>query len=239
MLEIRNVYKSYGKNDVLKGISFTLDKGIYGLLGKNGAGKSTLIGIITGNLPMDHGDIFYNGNSLEKNWDMLRMDLGYMPQYASYYPTFSAEEFLRYMCVLKGVPKATVKNVVDDLLKKVNLYERRKQKIGTFSGGMRQRIGIAQAIINSPKILILDEPTAGLDPEERIRFQELMKELSNQMAILLVTHIVNDVANISDYVLFMNEGKIVLEEKTQKLLQQHSDLERLFLDSIHAEGKNV
>ena len=206
-LEIRNVSKQYPKTRALDGFSAELDCGLYGLLGPNGAGKTTLISIITTLLNPTSGCVLYNGRPVGGR-DYMRV-LGYLPQYPQFYKSFSALEFLRYMAAMKGVDRKTAEKRIPELLFQVGLTEHGSQKIGTFSGGMRQRLGIAQAILNDPEILILDEPTAGLDPKERVRFRNIISQLSRSRIILLATHIVPDVECAAKEVILLKAGKLL------------------------------
>lgn len=236
MLEIRYVTKYYGKKQVLNGVNIKFDNGIYGLLGVNGAGKTTLINIITGLLDMTQGQILYNGENVKKNKTLYRSKLGYMPQYSTFYPNFTAEEFLTYMCTIKGIPKKLQKKRINEMLEYVNLEKERGKKIGDFSGGMRQRIGIAQAILNDPKILILDEPTAGLDPAERIRFRNLISDLATERIIILATHIVQDVEYIANQVMILHDGNVLVEGAPKQLI---SKLEgRVSMCNVSKENMN-
>ncbi len=209
MLEVTNVNKSYGKKQVLHEISLKFENGIYGLLGPNGAGKTTLIHIITGLISPNGGTVTYRGKDIRDRKSKYHDDLGFMPQYTSYYPNFTGQEFLKYMCTIKGISAGKQKEIISEALRIVNLTEHRNEKIGHYSGGMKQRIGIAQAIINDPKILILDEPTAGLDPLERIRFRNLISELSKDRVVILATHIVPDVESIASKVLLLHKGRLI------------------------------
>lgn len=209
MLEVTNVNKSYGKKQVLYDINLKFENGIYGLLGPNGAGKTTLIHIITGLISPNGGTVTYRGKDIRGRKSRYHDDLGFMPQYTSYYPNFTGQEFLKYMCTIKGLPERKQKEIISEVLKTVNLEKYRNEKIGHYSGGMKQRIGIAQAIINNPKVLILDEPTAGLDPLERIRFRNLISELSKDRVVILATHIVPDVESIASKVLLLHKGRVI------------------------------
>lgn len=220
MLEIKNISKHYGTKHVLNAVSIPLEKGIYGLLGANGAGKTTLINIITGIIDADDGTVLYNGVDIHNKKSTYRKNMGFMPQYTTFYPNFTAKEFLTYMCVIKGIPKKQQKEKVSDLLEKVNLTKEADNKIGTFSGGMRQRIGIAQALINDPDVLILDEPTAGLDPGERIRFRNLISDLSANRTVILATHIVQDIEYIANQVILLHKGTIVTQGSPKNLLAE-------------------
>ena len=208
-LEIRNLTKKYGKNCALDRFSTILTPGVYGLLGANGAGKTTLINILMGLLQPDSGEIVIDGVSAFDSGEQYLSLLGYLPQYPQFYPHFTVDEFLHYMCEVKAVPKQLRKERMDQLLETVNLTSARKKKIRALSGGMRQRMGIAQAMLNNPKILILDEPTAGLDPQERIRFRNLISNFAGERIIILATHIVSDVEFIANQILMMQKGKLV------------------------------
>lgn len=218
MLEITNVNKSYGKKQILHNINLKFENGIYGLLGPNGAGKTTLIHIITGLIIPNGGTVTYRGKNIRDRKSRYYDDLGFMPQYTSYYPDFTGEEFLKYMCTIKGISGSRQKKRISEVLSIVNLTEYRKEKIGHYSGGMKQRIGIAQAIINDPKILILDEPTAGLDPLERIRFRNLISELSQNRVVILATHIVPDVESIAGNVLLLHKGRLMESGSPETLM---------------------
>lgn len=220
MLEIKNIVKNYAQKNVLKDVSIQLETGIYGLLGANGAGKTTLINIITGIIDADAGSIIYNGLDIHNKKSDYRKNMGFMPQYTTFYPNFTAKEFLEYMCVIKGIPKKQQKEKITDLLEKVNLTKEANTKIGTFSGGMRQRIGIAQALLNDPDVLILDEPTAGLDPGERIRFRNLISDISANRTVILATHIVQDIEYIANQVILLHEGNIMVQGKPNQLLTE-------------------
>ena len=207
ILEIRNVSKKYPKTLALDGFSAELTSGLYGLLGPNGAGKTTLISIVTTLLAPTSGAVFYNGKPVGGR-DYMKI-LGYLPQDPRFYRNFTAQEFLHYMAAMKGIGKKTACRRVTELLEQVNLTEHKNLKIGAFSGGMRQRLGIAQAILNDPEILILDEPTAGLDPKERVRFRNLISRLSGDRIILLATHIVSDLEFAAKEVILLKEGKLL------------------------------
>lgn len=202
-LSIKNATKTYGKKCALDNFSLDFSAGVYGLLGPNGAGKSTLIGIITGLVKPDHGSIKFVGNDGEK----LHEKLGYLPQYQSFYKNYSAPEFLRYICALKKY-KPEKQKYIEDLLELVNLADVGKKKIGAFSGGMKQRLGIAQALIGEPSVLIFDEPTAGLDPKERVRFRNIISSLGSDKIVILATHIVSDISYIANKIILLNQGKI-------------------------------
>lgn len=201
-LSIKNVTKTYGKKRALNDFSLELSTGVYGLLGPNGAGKSTLIGTITGLVKPDRGTISYSDNEGAK----LHERLGYLPQYQSFYKNYSACEFLKYMCALKRYKPDDLKGYCAHLLELVNLSDVGRKKIGAFSGGMKQRLGIAQALIGEPKVLIFDEPTAGLDPKERVRFRNIISSLGIDRIVILATHIVSDISYIANEIIMLNQG---------------------------------
>lgn len=210
-LVAKGITKTYGKTKALDKLSIEMKPGIYGLLGPNGAGKTTFIKILLGILTPDEGTISINDKVMKKfNEEYLNL-IGYMPQYPQFYANFKLKEFLEYICLLKGINKKEISKLVENTLEKVNLSYASKRKISELSGGMRQRLGIAQAILNDPKILILDEPTAGLDPKERIRFRNIISKLSKDKIIIYATHIVSDIEMIANHVLFLRLGELVLE----------------------------
>lgn len=208
-LQVAHLYKSYGRKEALQNINFTLQKGIYGLLGENGAGKSTLMRMMaTVDFPTK-GTIRYDGKDIFSMDEKYRGLIGYMPQNYSVYPGFTARDFLEYMGVLKGIPKHRLKVRINEVLEFVNLSDVAGKKVKTFSGGMKRRIGIAQAIINEPDILIFDEPTSGLDPTERIRFSNIISDMAKDKIILLSTHIVSDIEAIANELVVMKKGNIL------------------------------
>lgn len=219
-LTIQNLTKQYGSKLALNKLNITLNNGIYALLGPNGAGKTTLINMLVGILQPTSGEILCDGKSILSCERDYLSQIGYLPQNPSFYKQFSAEDFLSYMCLLKDIPKKQIAAKVNELLESVNLSDVRKKKLGTFSGGMRQRIGIAQALINDPSLLILDEPTAGLDPKERMRFRNILSKLSRDRIIILATHIVSDVEYLADWVILLREGNLVSMKKPAELLQE-------------------
>ncbi|MFG6321605.1 MAG: ABC transporter ATP-binding protein [Lachnospiraceae bacterium] len=218
-LQVGHLCKSYGKKEALKGVSFTLHKGTYGLLGENGAGKSTLMRMMaTVDFPTK-GEIFYEGKDIFRLDEEYRSLIGYMPQNYNVYQGFTARDFLEYMGVLKGIPKEKLKSKIDEVLEFVNLADVAGKKVKTFSGGMKRRIGIAQAIINDPEILILDEPTAGLDPSERIRFSNIISDMGKDKIVLLSTHIVSDIEAIASELVVMRKGEILKTGDVDALVQ--------------------
>ena len=207
MLEIKSVNKNFIRKQALKDINLELENGIYGLLGENGAGKSTLMKIMATLDKATSGTLTYGGNNILNDKTYL-MNMGYMPQDIEIYEGFTAYDYLEYMAILKGMDKNSLNKRIDEILEFVNLEGVRKKKIKAFSGGMKRRIGIAQAIINNPKILILDEPTAGLDPYERVRFSNILSNMSKDRIILFSTHIVSDIEAITNKVIILSDGEI-------------------------------
>lgn len=206
-LRLDRLSKHYKNKIAVDRVSLTLQKGVYGLLGANGAGKTTLLRMLCGILKPTSGTVSLNGMDVSE--ESYRDALGYLPQEFGYYPDFTAFDFMVYLACLKGLPKAQAKTKTQELLHNVSLSDVAKKKIKTFSGGMKQRLGIAQALLNNPNVLILDEPTAGLDPKERIRFRNLISTLGNDRIVLLSTHIVSDIEHIADTVLVMKDGQLI------------------------------
>ena len=224
-LELKNLTKSYEKEKIaLDHFSAALEPGVYGLLGPNGAGKSTLMNLITQNLEPDEGEILVNGISATKMGASYRDVLGYMPQQQGLYDRFSALEFLRYFASLKGLKAKESRKRIEELLEVVNLTKARNRKLGGFSGGMKQRVLLAQALLNEPQILILDEPTAGLDPKERIRIRNYISSISENKIVLIATHVVSDVECIAKEILFLRGGKLLEKETPEKLVEQMDGL---------------
>ncbi len=219
-IQFENISKKYKNKLALNQFSTTLTPGIYGLLGANGAGKTTLINILVGVLPRSNGRISVDGTDVEKLGKDFLKKVGYLPQYPQFYRDFTVNEFLMYMCALKGIPHMTAKQRIQDLLSGVNLYDAMNCKIGALSGGMRQRVGIVQAMLGNPGLLILDEPTAGLDPQERIRFRNLITRFAENRIVLLATHIVSDVDAIANEVLILKEGKLIKQGVPEQLCEE-------------------
>jgi len=218
-LTLEGVTKIYGTVQALKGISYTFVPGIYGILGANGAGKSTMINLLTDNVSREHGTICYEGTDILKMGKNFRKLVGYMPQQQGFYDDFSAKAFLKYMADLKRIRGKEAKRQINELLEIVNLTKFAYSKIGGFSGGMKQRVLLAQALLGDTKIIILDEPTAGLDPKERIAIRNYIAELSKDKIILFATHVVSDIECIADQVLLIKQGEIVATGTPGKLIE--------------------
>lgn len=211
-LQLRNLSKQYGTKCAVDNVNAKLEPGVYGLLGANGAGKTTLMRMICGVLKPTSGDIRLNGKTINELGGQYYTHLGYMPQDFGFYPDFTAREFMLYMAAVKGLDKRVAKTRTQDLLHMVNLDDVADKKIKSYSGGMKQRLGIAQVELNNPSILILDEPTAGLDPKERVRFRNLISDFAKEKIVILSTHIVSDVSYIADTILLMKNGSFLLQE---------------------------
>lgn len=231
MLELKGITKSYGKKKALDNISLSLSEGIYGLLGENGAGKTTLIHIMAGISEADSGNVFFDGSDIHKNRKAYNAVLGYMPQYASYYGDFTVMEFMKFMAAMKRIPRKYQTDIILDILQKVNLLDVKNKNIKALSGGMRQRLGIGQAILNDPAVLILDEPTAGLDPYERVQFRVLIREISKGKIIIFATHITQDVEQIADRIIMLHNGKEISADRIK--LCKEGNLEQVFVSMFH------
>ena len=250
-LRIENLTKQYGTNLAVNNLSLTLTTGVYGLLGANGAGKTTLMRLLCDILAPTSGQIAYDGQSIWESGDRYRNVLGYLPQDFGYYPDFTAFKFLMYMSAIKGLSRGFAKERSLELLEEVGLLQVKDKKIKTFSGGMKQRLGIAQAMLNDPKVLILDEPTAGLDPKERVRFRNLISTFSQNKIVLLSTHIVSDVEYIAGDILVMKKGQLLHQGKPHEIIhtidgkvwecrvpneQAGALIERCNVSNLRAEG---
>lgn len=219
MLEVRNLSKSFGKKEVLHNLNIEFDKGIYGLLGPNGAGKTTLMNLIVNLLKPTSGEVLYDGVSVVDRKSTFISKLGFLPQYPGYYKNYSAVEFLQYISALKGI-KGSNKKQIDELLDFVNLTQDKNRKIGTFSGGMLRRVGLAQTLLGSPEVIILDEPTAGLDPIERIRLRNLLSEIAVNRTVIVATHIVPDIEYIANNIVILFGGKVVVNSSPDRLIEK-------------------
>ena len=231
-LIIDRLTKQYKNKIAVDRISVKLQNGVYGLLGENGAGKTTLMRMICGILKPTGGTVSFDG--IDVSEENYRAVLGYLPQDFGYYPEFSGKDFLLYMAALKGISKPQAKQRTAELLQLVSLQDVAKKKIKTYSGGMKQRLGIAQALLNRPKIVVLDEPTAGLDPKERVRFRNLIEDLGKESIVLLSTHIVSDIEHIADTVLIMKNGQLIFQDKWDS---NKGSLEDFYLQHIGEEVK--
>ena len=230
-LVIDRLTKQYQNKIAVDRISLRLHRGVFGLLGTNGAGKTTLMRMLCGILQPTGGTISFDGMDVRE--EGYRAILGYLPQDFGYYPEFTAMDFLLYMAALKGLPRQSARLKATELLELVGLQDMGRKKIKTFSGGMKQRLGIAQALLNNPKLLILDEPTAGLDPKERVRFRNLIGQLGKDRIVLLSTHIVSDIEHIADEVLMMKDGNLIYHGPWD---EQMGDLERFYLAQFEEDG---
>jgi len=219
-LSLDRLTKHYGSKIAVDQVSAILKPGVYGLLGANGAGKTTLMRMLCAILESTSGEVFLDGKDVISMGADYRNVLGYLPQDFGYYPNYTAREFLLYVSALKGIPKKIAKKRAGELLEEVGLSHVAQRKVKTFSGGMKKRVGIAQALLNHPEILILDEPTAGLDPKERVRFRNLLSDYAGDKIVILSTHIVSDIEVIADEVLLMKKGKFVLQGTVPELVQK-------------------
>lgn len=234
-LEVQNISKHYGRKKALDGFDFIFTDGIYGLLGPNGAGKTTLMNIITTNLKPDKdgGKILWNGEETRLLKEEFRSQLGFMPQQQNLYDNMTAFDFLGYMAALKKLDRKKAHNEIRELLKKVELEDCAEKKIGGFSGGMKQRVLIASAMLGNPRLLIMDEPTAGLDPKQRVIIKRLVSEMSKEMIVIISTHIISDIENIAKNILLLRNGKIIdsgtVSELTDKITEGEKSLENLYM----------
>lgn len=217
-LKLNSLTKCYGQKVALDSFSYTFRDGIYGILGANGAGKSTLMNLITDNVKRDGGSITFDGEEILKLGDSFRSQLGFMPQQQGLYEGMTAETFLAYMARLKKLPGKSIRSEITRVLELTNLTDVRHGKIGSFSGGMKQRVLLAQAMLGEPKVLILDEPTAGLDPKERVRLRNYIHDLSKDRIVLLATHIVSDIEAIANDIILLKKGKIMLSGAPKELI---------------------
>lgn len=241
MLEVQNLSKSYNGKKALSPISFILENGVYALLGPNGAGKSTLMNLLTDNLRPDSGDILWNREPISQLGRAYREILGFMPQQQGIYDEFTGRRFLTYVAALKELPKKSVKQEIERVSYIVNLQDELEKKLRAYSGGMKQRILIAQAIMGNPELLIFDEPTAGLDPYERVRTRNLFSKLGKDSIVLIATHVVSDVETIADKVLLLRKGNLAACDTPKNLIMQYApngNMEDVYLHFFENEVRN-
>lgn len=224
MLELKNVTKKYGSKTALDNLTVTFDTGVYGLLGSNGAGKSTMLNLITDNIKRTSGDILYNGTDICSLGRKFIKKVGYTPQLQGIYEDFTARDFLHYIGSLKGMKAKSCKAQTERFLEIVCLSENAHQRLGSFSGGMRQRVLLAAAMLDEPEILILDEPTAGLDPMQRRNLRDYISSISSQRTVLLATHVISDIESISQKVLLLSHGTLKRFDTPEKLIEETSEL---------------
>ncbi len=222
-LVFENLTKEYGENRALDNFNATLTEGIYGILGPNGSGKSTLMNCITDNIKRTSGKILFDGEEILSMGAKFRECVGFMPQQQGFYENFSADRFLFYIAGLKGLKKKEAAKQIDELLAVVGLEKERKRKLGGFSGGMRQRILMVSALLGNPKIVIMDEPTAGLDPEERIRTRNFISKIAQDRIVILATHVVSDIECIAGQVIMLKKGKLIGQASPYELMQSVKD----------------
>lgn len=225
-LSIRGLSKKYSKSEdyALNEIDLELTPGIYGLLGANGAGKTTLFNILTGIIEKSNGQISFKGEDVFKDIEAFKCKIGYMPQQQDLYPDMTVAKFLTYMAVLKGVLRFGIKEEVSRVLEATDIREIKDRPIATLSGGMKQRVLISQALLNDPEILILDEPTAGLDPKQRVIIRNLISKISRDKIILISTHVVSDIEHISKEIIILKAGRVVLKDSLQRVLDKYKDI---------------
>lgn len=232
MLCLTNITKKYKEKLALDDVSLEFAPGIYGLLGPNGAGKSTLMNIVTGNLKPDGGQVLWDGKEIKSLGAQYRSIIGYAPQQQGLYDAFTGKRFLAYMATLKGISKKEMPEEIARVLSYVNMTEAANRPIGTYSGGMKQRILIAQAILGDPKLIVLDEPTAGLDPKERVRIRERIAALAGDKVILVSTHVVSDIEPIAKEIILIKSGKIIDQDTVEHLCSKYgrvNGLEELYM----------
>ncbi len=234
-LEIKDLTKIYGRKRANDGITVTLENGVYGLLGPNGAGKTTLMKQITTLIKPDKGEILYNGEDIFNMDDKYRDLIGYLPQEFGVYKNFTAKQFLQYVGALKGMNGKNLNSKVDELLELVGLYDVRNKVIGKFSGGMKRRVGIAQVLLNDPKIIVLDEPTAGLDPQERTRFRNLIAKISRDKVIILSTHIISDIESVAKETIMIKKGKLLMKGTHREILSDMNN--KVYNISVNDESE--
>ncbi len=231
-LQIEALNKRYGSIQAVRDFTLRLEPGILGLLGPNGAGKSTLMRMLATVTKPTSGTIRFNGGDVAKSPDALRRTLGYLPQDFGIYPHLSAIEFLEYIGALKGIPRRALRGRIESLLEMLNLTHAGSRALGGFSGGMRQRVGIAQALLNDPRLLIVDEPTAGLDPEERVRLRTLLRDMAGERIIVFSTHICSDIESVATRVAIVNHGVLLADGHPSELMRGRASLEDAYLQIV-------
>ncbi len=219
-IEFHNVSKYYKKHAALKQVNLNLKEGIYGLMGPNGAGKTTFMKILVGNLLQSEGTVICDGEDIREIGKRYRSYIGYMPQQQEIYPYFTGRRFLSYMAALKGIPRSMTKEKIEKAAVKTNVMEFLDRKVGGYSGGMKQRLLIAQAILGEPKLLVLDEPTAGLDPKERIRIRNLISENAKGKTVIIATHVVQDIECIADHLIMLKQGELAVQGTPEYMLSE-------------------
>lgn len=241
MIKISNISKSYGNKKALGEVTMELKEGVYALLGPNGAGKSTLMNIITGNLKADGGEILWDEKNIEKMGKEYRRILGYAPQQQGLYETFTGRRFLSYMGTLKEIDNKNLKSEIERVTNYVNLNDKIDKPIGAYSGGMKQRLLIAQALMGNPKLIVMDEPTAGLDPKERVRVREKISRQADGKIIIIATHVVSDVESIAKEVIIIKDGNIIEKDSVKNLCEKYDnakDLEDVYMSIFGNEEKH-
>ncbi len=232
IFELQDIKKSYRKKQVLTGVSLKLEKGCYLLLGPNGAGKSTLMNIMVGLLKPTAGNILIDGRNVKELGDSYLERIGFAPQYPRFYPNYTVYEFLEYMSLLRDKSNKNRAEEIQSVIERVNLADKTNAKIRTLSGGMRQRLGIAQALLGKPELVILDEPSAGLDPLEHKRFKNIVEDISKEMIVFMATHMVSDIQDLNSQIMILKDGKISVNESIQNILaqEQYSSVEDMYID---------
>lgn len=230
-LQLQMIGKKYGKVSALKNVNLRFGAGIYGLVGPNGAGKSTLMRLLVGEEKITTGKIIWNDEDISVLKEKYKAHLGYLPQSFGFYSEFTGREMLLYIGLLKSTKRSDeIEREADELLRTFDLNSKANVKIRKYSGGMKQRLGIAQALMGKPEILILDEPTVGLDPMQRIRFKKVLNEYGRDRMVLISTHIMSDVQEIADYLIFLKDGNVVLNKSTEEAMKENKNLEGLYMD---------
>ncbi len=233
IFELRDIQKSFRKKKVLEGVSLKLEKGCYLLLGPNGAGKSTLMNIMVGLLKPTAGEILIDGCNVKQLGDSYLERIGFAPQYPRFYPNYTVYDFLEYMSLLRDNNKSSDKKI-QEAIERVNLADKTHSKIRTLSGGMRQRLGIAQALLGAPELIILDEPSAGLDPLEHRRFKNIVEDISKEITVFMATHMVADIKDLNSNVMILKDGKILISGNIENILKQgkYNSVEEMYIDNF-------